>query len=240
MNPVKILGKSLGYPYGVGMHPSASLCNVWRSIKEVYQREASGLFTLVLWIGLAYGFSENEGPLEFSGVPSLTCALFACTKPWGCSGGMAPSIPALMGCLCVVPLNWQPRGRGGEGSLPVCQGAVLPCCPPRALVPASVQVCGEGCGSTCRELFLPFTICYVTKMAFQLQGREILVHSGCSTVNHRVGAMQAAVWSMLVASSNSTGREWTAGLFPSDALAGMPRATHRGMCHGCSRVAAFS
>lgn len=118
----------------------------------------------------------------------------------------------------------------------MCQGAILSCCPPRALVPASVQVCGEGRGSTCRELFLPFTICYVTKMAFQPQGRWILVHSGCPTVNHCVGAMQAAVWSMLVASSNSTGREWTAGLFPSDVLAGMPRATHRGMCHGCPRA----
>lgn len=112
-----------------------------------------------------------------------------------------------------------------EGSLPVCRGAVLPCCPPRALVPASVQVHGEGRGSTCRELFLPFTICYVTKMAFQPQEKWILLHSGCPTVNHCVGAMQAAVWSMLVASSNSRGREWTAGLFPSDALAGMPCAT---------------
>ena len=209
---------------------------------EVYQREASGLFTLVLWTGLAYGFSENEGPL--SGVPLLTCALFACTKPWGCSRGMAPGIPALTGFLCVVHLNWQPRGGGGGSSLPVChapcQCAVFPHCPPCPLVPASMQVCREEHGSTCRELFLPFTICNVTKMAFQPQGRQILVQSGCPAVNHCVRAMQAVVWSMLVASSNSTGREWTAGLFPSDALPRMLRATHGGKCHGCPWVAAFS
>ena len=65
-----------------------------------------------------------------------------------------------------------------------CQRTVLPHCPPCPLVPASMQVCGEEHGSTCRELFLPFTVCYVTKTAFQPQGRQILVQSGCPAVNH--------------------------------------------------------
>lgn len=48
--------------------------------------------------------------------------------------------------------------------------ASVPC----TLVP--VPVCGEGQESIFRELFT-FTIYYVTKMAFQPQGRRIWVHS---------------------------------------------------------------
>lgn len=83
------------------------LCDVWRSIKEAYQREVSGLVTLALLIGLAYSFPENEGPLELSGGCLLTCFFFVCIEPRGCSGGTAPSIPAQMDSSRVVHLNWQ-------------------------------------------------------------------------------------------------------------------------------------
>lgn len=60
--------------------------------KEVYQRQVPGLFTLILWIGQANGFSESEG-LELLGGPALSCTIFAGPKPHGCSRGMVPSIP---------------------------------------------------------------------------------------------------------------------------------------------------
>lgn len=159
---------------------SASLCNEWRSIKEVYQREASGLITPILWVGLAYGSSEGEGPLELSGGPPLTCAVFACTTPWGCSRGMAPrSQPWGASCVLFTWTDSQEEEALCQCAIPLCQRAF----PLHALVPASVQMCGEGHGNACRELCLPFTICYVTKMAFQPHGRWISVHLGCPAVN---------------------------------------------------------
>lgn len=61
--------------------------------KEVHQRHISGLLTLVLWIGLANGFSESEGL-------------------WSCWGALHWPVPSLLALSPrVAPEGWSPASQ---------------------------------------------------------------------------------------------------------------------------------
>lgn len=143
---------------------------------------------------------------------------------WGSTGAVR-GLPADLLFHCLHWALWMLWRDGAQhpspdGFLGCCSLELADASVPCTLVPVPVPVCGEGQESIFRELFFTFTICYVTKMAFQPQGRRIWVHLICPTVNHCVSVAETAE---LAVSSEQQGWEQGAGLFSSK-LAGMQAA----------------
>lgn len=103
------------------------------------------------------------------------------SRKWGSTGAVR-GLPADLLFHCLHWALWMLWRDGAQhpspdGFLGCCSLELADASVPCTLVPVPVPVCGEGQESIFRELFFTFTICYVTKMAFQPQGRRIWVRS---------------------------------------------------------------